>query len=111
MLPNVSHTTRRIVSSLVLSVGLLVCGCSQYKIYSVKDDPLFSASGGVIFALPKTQLCVAVTVERRDVSEAPFRDYAVDYLGISEKDVDTSFRLVSVDVKGVNIADPDQYSC
>ncbi len=109
MLPNVSHTPRRIVSSLVLSVGLLVCGCSQYKIYSVKDDPLFTASGGVLFALPKTQLCVAVTVERRDVSEAPFRDYAVDYLGISEKDVDTSFRLVSVDVKGVNIADPDQY--
>lgn len=100
---------RKRIFLMVGLVGLLLCGCSQYKIYSVKDDPVISASGGALFALPKTLLCVSVTVEKRDFSDAPYRDYACDYLGVSSRDVDSSFRLVSIDVKGVNVADPDQY--
>lgn len=103
------RTVYRRIVPLAFSAMFLLTACSQYKIYSVKDNPVLTASGGALFALPKTQLCVSVTVERRDLSQAPYRDYAVDFLGISDKYVDTSFHLVSVDVKGVNVADPDHY--
>ncbi len=95
---------------LLVSVGVLApMGCSQYKVYSVKDDPTLTVSGGVLYALPKTQLRVDVTVEHRDLSQAPYRDYAVDFLGVGEENVDTNYRLTAIDVEGVNTADPDHY--
>ncbi|MBR3528147.1 MAG: DUF4831 family protein [Bacteroidales bacterium] len=100
----------RLCCWLLVSVGVLApLGCSQYKVYSVKDDPTFSVSGGVLYALPKTQLRVDVTVEHRDFSQAPYRDYAVDFLGVGEETVDSNYHLTTIDVDGVNTADPDHY--
>jgi len=100
---------RRIYISVVLMLSGLLAGCSQYKVYSVKDSPSLPVSGGVLYALPKTQLCVSVTVERRDMSRAPYSQYASDYLGVEPYDVDTNYRLVGIDVDGVNVADPNNY--
>lgn len=88
---------------------MTLCSCGQYKVYSVKDNPAVPVAGGVLYALPRTQLCIAVTVERRDFSRAPYRAFAVDYVGADAADMDTSYRLVGIDVSGVNVADPDYY--
>ena len=97
----------RIIPIFFLSV--LLTACSQYKVFSVKDNPSLPVGGGVLYALPRTQLCVEMTVQRRDLSKAPYRDYAFDFLGVSEDDIDTSYRLVDIDVRSVNVADPDNY--
>lgn len=93
---------------LVLVAALLLSGCS-YKVFSVRDNPTLPVQGGVIYALPRTQLRVAVTVERRDLSSAPYSQYAADMLGASPANIDTSFRIVDIDVTPVNVADPDYY--
>lgn len=93
----------------MLGLVALFSACSQYKVYSVKDSPSLPVGGGILYALPKTQLCIEVTVQRRDLSQAPYSQYAADYLGVDESYVDTAFRLVGIDVKGVNVADPDNY--
>ena len=97
--------------TLILCTALLAlaAGCSQYKVYSVKDKPNLPVGGGVIYALPKTNLCIEVTVQRRDLAGAPYSAYASELLGIAENDIDTSFRLVGIDVGTVNVADPDNY--
>lgn len=92
-----------------LLVAVLLSGCSQYKVYSVKDSPKIPVSGGVIYALPKTQVKVAVTVERRDLSKAIYSNYATDYLGIDASELDTNYHIVAIDVSSVNVADPDYY--
>lgn len=99
-------TFRNIV---IVCASVLLAGCSQYKVYSVKDNPMLPVSGGVVYALPRTQVCVAVTVQRRDLSKAPYSAYATDYLGVSESDINTDYHIVSIDVDGVNVADPDNW--
>ena len=94
--------------TLVL-IAFTLDSCSQYKVYSVKDNPNLQIGGGVMYALPKTQLCVAVTVERRDLSKAPYSAYAIDYLGVDPSAIDTSFQIVDIDVSGRNVADPDYF--
>lgn len=97
----------KIRNIVIVCASVLLAGCAQYKVYSVKDEPLLPIRGGVVYALPKTQLCVAVTVQRRDLSNAPFSAYAADYLGVTTSDIDTNYHIVSIDVSGVNVADPD----
>ena len=92
---------------LMLCAVMLLSGCTQYKVYSVKDNPTLPVNGGVVYALPRTQLCVAVTVQRRDLSSAPYSAYATDYLGVASSGTDTSYNIVDIDVSSVNIADPD----
>ena len=94
---------------ILLSLLFVATGCSQYKVYSVKDNPALPVGGGIVYALPKTQLCISVTVQRRDLSKAPYCSFAADYLGINPTDIDTSFQLLNIEVEGVNVADPDNY--
>ena len=94
---------------LVVSLALLLSGCSAYKVYSVRDNPTMPIAGGVVYALPRTQLRVAVTVERRDLASAPYARFAADMLGATAADLDTSFRIVDIDVTPHNVADPDYY--
>ena len=94
---------------LVVSLALLLSSCSAYKVYSVRDNPTMPIAGGVVYALPRTQLRVAVTVERRDLASAPYARFAADMLGATAADLDTSFRIVDIDVTPHNVADPDYY--
>ena len=94
---------------LVVSLALLLSSCSVYKVYSVRDNPTMPIAGGVVYALPRTQLRVAVTVERRDLASAPYARFAADMLGATAADLDTSFRIVDIDVTPHNVADPDYY--
>ena len=94
--------------TFVFLLGTVV-SCSQYKVYSVKDSPTLRLGGGVLYALPKTELCIAVTVERRDLSAAPYSAFAADFLGVAPDAVDTSFRIIDIDITGHNVADQDNY--
>ncbi|MCR4816193.1 MAG: DUF4831 family protein, partial [Bacteroidales bacterium] len=94
--------------TFVFLLGTMV-SCSQYKVYSVKDSPTLRLGGGVLYALPKTELCIAVTVERRDLSAAPYSAFAADFLGVAPDAVDTSFRIIDIDITGHNVADQDNY--
>ena len=100
------NNIRKLILMQALTVVLL-CGCSQYKVYSVKDNPMLPVNGGVLYALPVTQIRVAVTVERRDLELAPYSKYASKYIGA--ENIDTAYRIVSIDVEPVNVADPDNY--
>lgn len=99
--------TKHIVLLLLLS--LLMVSCSRYHVYSMRDKPLFPVSGGVLYALPKTQICLSLTLERRDVSNAPYRDFAVELLGVEADDIDSSFRISDINVSTRNVADVDNY--
>lgn len=94
---------------LLLLVIVSTVSCSQYKVYSVKEDNLGFLSGGVFYALPKTELRVAVTVQHRSVSDAPYSAFAAELLGIDAYGTDTSYRIASIDVQAVDCADPDNY--
>ena len=94
---------------IIILIAILVSACSNYKVYSVRDNPTLPVRGGVLYALPRTQLRVAVTVERRDLSSAPYAGFAADMLGATDADIDTSFRIVDIDVTPNNIADPNYY--
>lgn len=100
-------TVLHLTSYIIFLASL--AGCSSYKVYSVRDNPSLPINGGVVYALPRTQLKVAVTVERRDLSSAPYARFAADMLGASETDTDTSFHIVDIDVSPVNVADPDYF--
>jgi hypothetical protein len=89
--------------------ALLLAGCSHYTVYPVKDNPTFTIEGGTLYALPRTQLCISLTIERRDLSNAPYSPYATEVIGASARDVDTAFNIVDMSLKTANVADPDQF--
>ena len=41
---------------LMLCAVMLLSSCTQYKVYSVKDNPTLPVNGGVVYALPRTKL-------------------------------------------------------
>lgn len=87
----------------------LLAGCSQYRAYSVKEHPNRKVSDGVLYALPKTLVRVAVTVEHRDIANAPYYSYAAECLGLDSSLLDTRYRVVSFGVEPVCVADPNAY--
>lgn len=91
------------LAALIVSMSLV--SCYQYKVYSVKDAPAFPINGGAVYSLPKTLLRVDVTLQRRDLSGAIYKDYAADYLGVT--DVDSLYHIADIDVTAVNVADVD----
>ena len=91
------------LAALIVSMSLV--SCYQYKVYSVKDAPVFPINGGAVYSLPKTLLRVDVTLQRRDLSGAIYKDYAADYLGVT--DVDSLYHIADIDVTAVNVADVD----
>ena len=42
----------------ILCLAVMMTACSQYKVYSVKANPALPVGGGVLYALPRTQICV-----------------------------------------------------
>ncbi len=94
---------------LLLLAALLLSSCQQYHVYSVRENPVSTVGGGVLYALPVTRLCVQLTLEQRDFSSAPYRDYAAEYLGIDTAQVNDAVRLRDIRVKSVNVADKDNF--
>ncbi|MCR5193381.1 MAG: DUF4831 family protein [Bacteroidales bacterium] len=95
--------------ALLLILAFTVSSCTHYKVFSVKESPAMPISGGTLYALPRTQIVVSVAVERRDLSSAPYSDYAADFLGVDASALDTAFHISSIDVAPLCVADPDRF--
>jgi hypothetical protein len=90
---------------------LLFSACSTINVSHVDSSSIVEKSEGIYYALPKTVVQVAVTVERTDVVEGPFSTYASKYLGLSDVITEnkTSYAISSVNFDTYSIPDPEQY--
>lgn len=90
-----------------LLVALACVGCSNTRVVSVRTSTSRVAPGGVLYALPKTEICVDVTILHRDTSQAPYAALADEMLaGATATD---SYRIARVDVSTRLVADESNY--
>ncbi len=92
---------------LIVLVGmLLLSGC--YTVTPVGKSSR-NYHGGLYYALPMTQICVDVTYQYYDLSEAVFSDYASEMLALDNFDVEKPYRIKDVTTSYTVTADPDNY--
>lgn len=85
---------------------LLLASCS-YEVRPVRSSTTLSTPGGMLYALPRTNICVDFTVGHYDTTGAPFVKFAKDMLSFNRP-------LGLYEIRGVNIttqvdADPQAY--
>ncbi len=86
---------------------------SQYQFQVTKatgKQEVVSPAGGIYYALPKTIFKVSVVLEQVNAIPGPFASYAGKLLGTNDyiKARKTYYRLLSVKVDPVTVADPAQ---
>lgn len=101
-------TTCRLILCAI-GVLLMTASCSQYTVYSVRSKPGHRVSGGMLYALPHTQIRVAVTFDKHDYASAPYAAFAKDMLGVEPPAADSLYSIRTIEVSTVNVADPDEY--
>ena len=94
---------------IFLPVVLLLASCVNYTVYPVKSRPAIHPKGGMLYALPKTKVCVTVTFNKRNYEAAPYAEFAAEMLGLDKPDVNSPYSIESVSIDGVNEADPNLY--
>ena len=94
---------------IILPVALLFVSCASYTVYPVKSRPTFHPKGGMLYALPKTKVCVSVTFSKRNYDQAPYAEFAAEMLGLDKTDITSPYAIESVAIDGVNEADPTLY--
>lgn len=80
-------------------------GCS-YSIYSVNDRPLMGTSGGILYALPRTEIVAEVAMLSYDQTDAPYAQYASEMVGAPDS-ADRFRAKVTLSVH--NVPDPKGY--
>lgn len=98
---------RRIL--IFLPLLLILSSCAIYTVYPVKSKPLVHPKGGMLYALPKTKVCVNVTFTKRNFEQAPYAEYAAEMLGLDKTDVSSPYSIENITIEGVNEADPNYY--
>ena len=85
----------------LLLATLLLSACS-YEVRPVKSHPKVASPGGLLYALPRTEICVDVTFGHYDTTGAAYVKYAREMLSVREpvggyeiKDVQLSTRVVA----------------
>lgn len=101
-----SHTL--LFAAMAVSLLLSSCGAG-YKVYSIRSKPKNQVPGGFLYALPRTQVQVAVTFDKVDYSSAPYWEYAPDLLGLKGVNIDSVYSIRSIEIATYNIADPALY--
>lgn len=96
-------------SLLLIIAAVLLASCSSYDVYPVKSKPTTAVHGGLLYALPRTQVKISVTFEKHDYANAPYAQYAAEMLGLDQLDIDAPYAIRSIAIEGVNTADPDYY--
>ena len=94
---------------IVLPLFLLLSSCATYTVYPVKSKPIAHPKGGMLYALPKTKVCVNVIFTKRNYEEAPYAEYAAEMLGLDKTDVSSPYSIENITIEGVNEADPNYY--
>ncbi len=93
--------------------GLLIalfCGCSsnQFTVYPAHDSDM-PITGGLLYALPRTQVQVCLTVSHYDYSRAPYHEYADQYFAghpTASEEIRAPYHLQCVQISAV--ASPDK---
>lgn len=98
--------TKRSFPLLLLALLAALSSCSRYAVYPVASKPAMPISGGMVYALPHTRVKVLVDFERRDLSAAPYAEYASSLLGIPHIDSDSVYRIAAIRIAADNVADP-----
>lgn len=95
--------------AVLCGVLLFATSCASYEVYSVKSRPHSAVKGGLLYALPQTDICLSVTFQKRDFSQAPYASFASEMLGLDSIRIDEPYSILSMSLKGVNKADPAHY--
>lgn len=85
---------------------LLLASCASYTVSPVKSKPSKSAVGGVLYALPRTEICVDVTFQFTDTVSAPFAPFAEEMIAVTPS---AAYSIQDVSLSSRVIADADHY--
>ena len=91
----------------ILAATLLLTSC--YTVTPINADSGKATGGGVFYALPFTQICVDVTYQYYDLSEAIFSQFASEMLALDNFDVEKPYRIKNIEATYNVTADPDHY--
>ncbi len=82
----------------------------QFLVTKAADKALPVTARGIYYALPKTTFKVKLILEKVSRIRGPFANYTEKYLGTDNfiKTNGSYFRLLSVDIQPVSMADPSQ---
>ena len=92
---------------ILLVATLLLTSC--YTVTPLQGDNSKASCGGLYYALPFTQICVDVTYQYYDLSEAVFSQYASEMLALDNFDVEKPYRIKNIEASYNVTADPDHY--
>ncbi|MBQ9639093.1 MAG: DUF4831 family protein [Bacteroidales bacterium] len=97
---------RYIAASLLLT--LLVSSCASFKVTPINKQSQASVSGGMLYALPLTQLRITVITASQDLSQADFAAFAEEMLGDTDSTpIPNSIRDIKITT--TTVADPKGY--
>ena len=92
--------------AIIIAVSFTMAGC--YSVTPVGNGD--AAMGeGLFYALPSTQICVDVTYQYYDLTDAVYGAYASEMLALDNFDVDKPYRIVNVSTSYTVNADPENY--
>ncbi len=108
-----THTLRLLLLFPFLAFFMQAGAQSQYQFQVTRTSGKQMAptpAGGIYYALPKTIFKVRLVLEQVNEIPGPFAAYATKYLGTTDymKVKKVYYRLLSVKVKPVTVADPVQ---
>lgn len=93
---------------LILIASLLFF-VSCYSVTPVTNNAAQTNFGGLYYALPMTQICVDVTYQYYDLTDAVFSDFASEMLALDNFDVDKPYRIKNIETSYNVTADPQHY--
>lgn len=91
---------------LALASALLLSSC--YTVTPVSNNSQHNG-GGLYYALPMTQICVDVTYQYYDLSDAVYSEFASEMLALDNFDVEKPYRIKNVATSYTVTADPNNY--
>jgi len=89
----------------------MVCGVLFSSCYTVTPVSNNSKNngGGLYYALPMTQICVDVTYQYYDLTEAVYSEFASEMLALDNFDVEKPYRIKDISTTYTVTADPNNY--
>lgn len=92
---------------LIAAATMLFGAC--YSVTPVSREAANVKAGGLYYALPMTQICVDVTYQYYDLTDAIFSEYASEMLALDNFDVEKPYRIKNIEASYNVTADPERY--
>ena len=101
-----SHIVRQ--TFILFASCMLLSGCfSKYAVYSAKTQPPSNVKGGMLYALPRTEICIDVQFAYRDTTGIPFAEFAEEMLAYDNSKARYTIEGITLSTRIK--ADPDRY--